>query len=75
VEVGLTLAPPPGATQEPARGPSGGAAGFERGQTFANFDRGPELAIHAVDPGVEPPDLGEQFGLERERFGPERVQP
>ena len=38
---------------------SGDATGFERGEAFADVDRGPELPIDAVDPGVEPPDLGE----------------
>ena len=48
-------------------------AGFERGESLADIDRRPELTIHAVDPGVEPPDLGDQLPLERDRFGAKRI--
>jgi hypothetical protein len=52
---------------------SGGAARLERGEAFADIDRGPELPIDAVDPGVEPPDLREQLTLERDRLNAERI--
>src|SRR5439155_3416818 len=59
---------------------SGGAASFEGGEAFANVDRGPQVTIQpvdpgvdAVDPGVDPPDLRDKLGPERSHLGPERV--
>ena len=37
----------------------GGLAGFEGREALADVDRGAELAVDAVDPGVEPTDFGE----------------
>ena len=53
--------------------PSGEAASFEGGEAFANVDRGPQLTIEPVDPGVDPPDLRDQLGPERAHLGPERT--
>ncbi|HYB43267.1 MAG TPA: hypothetical protein VEL75_15920 [Candidatus Methylomirabilis sp.] len=54
---------------------SGDAARFEHREAFADVDCGPQLTIDAIDPGVEPPDLREQLAFERDRFGPERIDP
>lgn len=48
---------------------------LERGEAFANIDGGPEFAIDATDPGVEPPDLREQLTFEGNRLRPERIDP
>src|SRR5438874_804676 len=50
---------------------SGGTAGFERGEAFADVDRGPQLPVDAVDPDIDPPDLGDQLGPERIDLGRE----
>src|SRR5262249_27792411 len=65
----------PGCARPARASVSGGAAGFERGEPFADVHRGPELPIDAVDPGVEPPDLREQLTLEREGLASERIHP
>src|SRR5437879_12318457 len=52
---------------------SRGAAGLERGEAFADVDRGPQLPIDAVDPDVDPPDLREQLTFQRDRLGPKRI--
>src|SRR5262245_51003299 len=44
---------------------SAAATSFERGQAFANVDRGSDLPVEAVDPRVDPPDLRGQFVLDR----------
>src|SRR5438874_4395512 len=44
---------------------SGGTAGFERGEAFADVDRGPQLPVDAVDPDIDPPDLGDQHSTRR----------
>jgi hypothetical protein len=47
--------------------------GLERGQALTNVDRRPQLAIDTVDPGVEPSNLGDELGFERQSFRSERV--
>src|SRR5437867_6712 len=44
---------------------SGRAAGLERRQPLSNVDRGAQLTIDAIDPGVEPPDFGDDFVTQR----------
>src|SRR3989441_10034082 len=73
----------PGGDASPARPPhlaartwrssSGTAAGFEGGETLADVHCDPQLPVDAVDPSIDPPDLGEQFRLQRDRIGPESV--
>ena len=50
-------------------------AGFEGGETLANVDGDAELPVDAVDPRVQTTDLGKHLALERDRLGPERVDP
>src|SRR3989442_12936610 len=81
--MGMLGSSPPAGGGSPARQPplaarawrssSGTAAGFEGGETLANVHCGPQLPVDAVDPSIDPPDLGEQFRLQRDRLGPESV--
>src|SRR5206468_2625852 len=38
---------------------------LERRQPLSNVDRGAQLTIDAIDPGVEPPDFGDDFVTQR----------
>src|SRR3989442_9248510 len=81
--MGMLGSSPPAGGGSPARQPplaarawrssSGTAAGFEGGETLADVHCDPQLPVDAVDPSIDPPDLGEQFRLQRDRLGPESV--
>src|SRR2546428_6733012 len=64
---------PPHLAARTWRSSSGTAAGFEGGETLADVHCDPQLPVDAVDPSIDPPDLGEQFRLQRDRLGPESV--
>src|SRR5437762_4849282 len=55
----------PGLANRNGRPTSGRAAGLERRQPLSNVDRGAQLTIDAIDPGVEPPDFGDDFVTQR----------
>src|SRR5256712_10102777 len=64
---------PPHLAARTWRSSSGTAAGLEGGETLADVHCDPQPPVDAVDPSIDPPDLGEQFRLQRDRLGPESV--
>ena len=50
-----------------------GAAGFERGESFADVDRGAQFPVNAVDPGVDTANFSDQLALHVAHLGGQRV--